>query len=655
MRKSSKGSWGFNTKTIDKGVRPQDDFYRYANGAWLKKTSVPPDESRWGSFLTLRYNTEHQLKALVEGLKGRRTHGSDIQLVADAFASAIDVKRRNKLGIEPITPLRRDIYAIETLEDMLKLVSNFHARGLPSLWGAFVDQDSKQSTRYILHLWQGGLSLPDRDYYLLDKPEQERVRKEFLKHIERILKLAKFNPRQIAHTQNVVMRIETALAKASMKKEDIREPEKIYHKMSAGKLTKIAPAIPWQYYFKVTGVKQKECIVAQPQFFKALSKMLTRLPLEDWKTYMEWHVINGAASALSEPFIKANFEFYGKALTGQKKLKAPWRRALGSTTGMVGESLGKLYVKAHFPESSKKKMDALVRDLFAVYEERIKGLDWMGPATKKKAIAKLHTMRRKIGYPTKWKGYKGLEIRANDFFGNLLRSSEFEHKREMKKLHGPLDRSEWFMYPQTVNAYFASNLNEIVFPAAILQWPFFDPNADMAVNYAGIGSVIGHEITHGFDDKGSKFDKDGNLKNWWSAADRRRFEKKANVLVRQANGQEVESGVFINGELTLGENIADLGGLVIAYLAYQKYLATHGRKTIAGLSPEERFFLGFAQIEREVARPEFKKLAALTDPHAEASWRINCPVSNFEPFYRIFALKKGDTLYRDKKDRAEIW
>lgn len=654
---SKKRYWGFDTREIDYSVRPQDDFYRYANGKWLTRTKVPPEESRWGSFLTLRYATEHQLKALVEGLLKKKSHpkGSDAQLVADAFRAASDLTRRNALGIEPIAPLRRKIYGIESLDDMLALVSEFHSKGLPSLWGAFVDQDSKDSTKYRLHLWQGGLSLPDRDYYLEDKPEQKRVREAYAAHLDRVLKLAKFNPAQRARTKEVVMRLETALAKASMKKEDIREPEKIYHKLSVPQLKSLVPAIPWAAYFETTGATASHYIVGQPEFFKALGRMLKSVPIEDWKTYMEWHLINGAASALSEPFIKANFEFYGKTLTGQKKMKQPWRRALASTSGVAGESLGKLYVKAHFPESSKRAMDALVSDLFEVYRDRIKGLDWMSAATKKKALKKLGTMQRKIGYPTKWKGYKGLKVDPKDFFGNLLRSSEYEHRREMKKLKGPIDRTEWFMYPQTVNAYFAPNLNEIVFPAAILQWPFFDPKADMAVNYAGIGSVIGHEITHGFDDKGSKFDDKGNLKNWWTAEDRKRFEKKAQVLVRQTNAQEVEPGVHINGELTLGENIADLGGLVISYLAYQKYLEKNGREEIEGLSPEERFFLGFAQMEREVSRPEFKKLAALTDPHAEASWRINCPVSNFEPFYAIFNAKKGDKLYREKSDRAEIW
>ena len=655
--KGKKQYWGFDTKTIDRSVRAQDDFYAYANGGWLKKTKIPPSESRWGSFTILRYKTEEQLRQLLRGLARTHRHkrGSEEQLVSDAYLSAANLRRRNALGLKPLEPLLERVRTVSSLEDLLAVVTGFHARGISSLWGTLVDQDSKDSSRYALHLWQGGLSLPERDYYLLNKPEQRRVRAAFVLHIERLLRLAKYSAQEIKRAQRVVMKVETLLAHVSISKEDVREPEKTYNKMSVTRLARTAPAVPWELYFEVTGVKVKSVIVGQPKFFAALSRMLTTVPLEEWKTYMEWHLINGSSSTLSEPFIKAGFEFYGRTLTGTQQMRSPWRRALGATNGLVGEALGMLYIKKFFPKKSKQVMDALVSDLFLVYAERIKGLDWMSPATKNKALLKLRSMSRKIGYPTQWKGYKGLDIDPGDFFGNVLRSSEYEHKREMKKLRGPVDRTEWFMYPQTVNAYFSPTLNEIVFPAAILQWPFFDPAADMAVNYAGIGSVIGHEITHGFDDKGSKFNEKGNLKNWWTPRDRARFERKANVLVRQTNKVEVEPGVFINGELTLGENIADLGGLIIAYEAYQKYLRAHGRKSIEGLSPEQRFFLGFAQMEREQTRPEYKKLAALTDPHSHASWRINCPVSNFAPFYDAFGLTPKDTLYRSPSSRANIW
>jgi len=638
--------WGFDIKNIDKKVRPQDDFYRYANGEWLRKTKIPPEESRWGSFIVLRYRTEQQLKKIVATTKH--------PLVRGVYRSALDMKTRNKLDVGPLAPLRLLVRDIKTKEDLLKVIARLHVLGVSAGWGAMVDQDSKDSSKYLLHLWQGGLGMPDRDYYLLDKPEQKRVRTAYIEHIKKLSRLAGATKNETEKIQRTVLCIETALAKASMKKEDTRDSEKVYHKLSVAQLQKLCPAVDWSLYFHYTQVaKPYELIIGQPDFFKAVSAMIQTVPLEEWKTYLEWHVLSDLSSLLSNRFIKENFK-YASALTGQKKLRAPWRRALGATNA-VGEALGELYIKKYFPASSKRTVDALVSDLFDVYETRIKKLNWMTVATKRKAVIKLRAMKRKIGYPAKWEDYKGLVIKADDYFGNMLRAGEWHHRKQMRKLRKPIDRGEWFMYPQTVNAYHHSNLNEIVFPAAILQWPFFEAKADAAVNYAGIGSVIGHEITHGFDDQGSKFDAKGNMKSWWTSADKKRFMQKSKSFVSQASTFEVEPGVHLNGELTLGENMADMGGLIIGYEAYQKYLTKHGRKEIDGLTPEQRFFLGYAQMEREVARPEFKKLAALTDPHAESSWRTNGPLSNFEPFYKAFGVKKSDKLYRTPSSRAEIW
>ncbi len=642
----TKKYWGFDTKDIDRSVRPQDDFYHYTNGSWLKRTKIPPEESRWGSFTALRYRTEQQLKKIVTGTKH--------PLVSGIYCSAIDMKTRNKLDMGPMAPLRMLVRDIKTKEDLLGVIARLHVLGVSGCWGSVVDQDAKDSSKYLLHLWQGGLGMPERDYYLLDAPEQKRVRAAYIEYIGRLLKLAAFDPSRITGAQKTVMKIETALAEASMRQEDTRDSEKVYHKLSVAQLQKLSPQVDWAAYFARTHARGiKTLIVGQPNFFKTVSTMLETIPLEDWKTYLEWHVISGTSSLLSSRFIKENFK-YTSVLTGQKKMRAPWRRALGSTSA-VGEALGALYVKRHFPAASKRTMDALVSDLFDVYESHIKNLDWMSLPTKRKAVIKLRAMARKIGYPSKWERYKGLAIDSGDYFGNMLRAAQWHHRKQMSKLRKPIDRAEWFMYPQTVNAYHHSNLNEIVFPAAILQWPFFDPRADMAINYAGIGSVIGHEITHGFDDQGSKFDAKGNMKSWWTAADRKRFMQKSKLFVSQANKIEVEPGVHINGQLTLGENMADMGGLVIAYEAYQRHLKKAGRKTIAGLSPEERFFFGYAQMEREVARPEFKKLAALTDPHAESFWRVNGPLSNFDPFYQAFGVKKGDKLYREPSSRAKVW
>ncbi len=648
MNAKDKEYWGFDTKTMDTSVRPQDDFYRYANGSWLKSAKIPPEESRWGSFFTLRVNTEHQLRKLVESTKQAQ--------IKNMYASAMDMSARNKLGAKPVAHLRRDLAKVSTIKELQQMLIKFSRLGLAGIWGEMIEQDFKNTDKYALFLWQGGLNMPDRDYYLLDKPEQVRVREAYKKHVQNIARLGGATTKEAARIVDIVMKIESRFAKHSMKKEDMRDPNKIYHKYTLSNLQKLSPAIEWPKFLAGIGApKLKDVLVGQPEFFKEVSVMLKEIPMEEWKIWLDYDLLNSAAGALSEPFIKESFAFYSQTLAGTKKMKPLWRRALSATTGTLGELVGRAYVAEHFPPQAKRAMDTLVSDLFLVYEKRIKDLDWMSAATKKKAIKKLRTMTRKIAYPTKWKTYTGLTIKKGDYFGNVLRAAEFEHKRELKKLGRPIDRHEWLMTPQTVNAYFNPPMNEIVFPAAILQWPFFDPKADAAINYAGIGSVIGHEMTHGFDDEGSKFDHKGNLKNWWSKKDRERFEAKSKLIVAQANAHEVEPGVHMNGQLTLGENIADLGGLVIAWDAYQSYLKKHGHQNIAGLSPEQRFFLGYAQMEREISRPEVKKLAALTDPHGEASFRVNNPLGNFAPFHEIFRTKKGDNLYRDQKQRAEIW
>lgn len=645
---TAKKHWGFDTKTIDKSVRPQDDFYRYANGSWLKSAKIPPEESRWGSFITLRVDTERQLKKLVETTRE--------QQIRDMYTSAMDMETRNKLGVKPIEALRREIADIKDHKGLQKVLIELDRMGLAGFWGEMVEQDLKDTTKYCLFLWQGGLNMPDRDYYLVDKPEQVRVRRAYIAHIKRLTKLGGASAKEADHIADTVMKIETRFARASMSKEDMRDPHKIYHKYTLPKLQKLSPAVAWEPFLKGLGVKKLPYVlVGQPEFFKEVSVMLKEVPLEQWKIFLDYDLLNSAAGMLGEPFVKETFKFYSQTLAGTKKMKPLWRRALGVVGATLGELLGKAYVDAYFPPQSKRAMDELVTDLFAVYEERIKALPWMTAPTKKKAVQKLRAMERKIAHPKKWKSYKGLVIKKKDYVGNLLRATELEHRRELKKLGRPIDRHEWLMTPQTVNAYFNPPMNEIVFPAAILQWPFFDAAADAALNYAGIGSVIGHEMTHGFDDEGSKFDYQGNLKDWWSAKDRAEFEARAALIERQADAHEVEKGVHMNGKLTLGENIADLGGLVIAWDAYQRYLHKHGRKDIDGLSPEERFFLAYAQMEREVRRPESAKLAALTDPHAEAPFRINNPLKNFAPFHEAFATKKGDKLYLEPAKRAEIW
>lgn len=654
----AKKNWGFDVRDMDKTVRPQDNFYHYSGGGWLKKNPIPPHESRWGSFLILRYDTEKKLRAIVSELQKTRNlkHGTPEQMVRDLYLSGLNLKRRSALGLSPLTSWLDRINAIGNVGSLVATIAELEKIGGGGPWSVGVDQDMKNSEKYILYLGQSGLGMPDRDYYLKNDAESLRVRNAYLKHLEAITKLMGKSPAEAKRDCETIIRLETALAKISMTKEDMRDVDKTYFKMSIRALMRKTPEIDWIDYFRIVGApKMKEIVVMQPKFLAAMSKLLADEPLEDWKTYLTWHLVGGSASYLTPAFEKQNFAFYGTTLSGVKVMKPLWRRALSATNGALGEPLGRIYVKKYFSPEAKKKVNGVVDDLFRAYEARIKNLDWMSAATKKKALTKLHQVNRKLGYPDKWKSYKGLIIKPDEYLGNAIRASLYEHARVMHRLAKPVDRKEWFMYPQTVNAYCSFGMNDIVFPAAILQPPFFSVKADDALNYGAIGSVIGHEITHAFDDQGSKFDGKGNRKTWWTKQDRARFMKKAQVLVTQFNEYRVADGVKVNGQLTLGENIADLGGASIAYDAYQLRLKKTGRKNIDGFTPEQRFFLGFALFDLENKRPEIEKTQALTDPHSPSLFRINGPVSNLPEFYEAFAVKKGDALYRSSSSRAKIW
>lgn len=656
--KNEKKGWGFDTRDIDAEIRPQDDFYTYANGTWLRNNPIPETESRWGSFTMLRFDTEKRLKSILAELEDTRRlpAGSPEQMIRDFYRSGMDMKKRTERGLAPLKEYRARIQAISSKEDLLAVVASLHELGIGVLWGPGVDQDMKDSESYILYIGQDGLGMPDREYYLNDDAESKRVRDAYVVHLKAMLKLMGRKPAEAEEQTVSIMGIETALARASMKKEDSRDPEKVYHKFTPTKLRKLAPRIDWTRYLKLIGAKDiRSLIVMQPAFLEESERLIETVPLDAWKTYLDFHLVNEFASYLPLPFVRQIFSFYGTTLSGTKKMKPLWRQALSTVNGHVGELFGRIYVKKHFSPEAKKAALRMVKDLLTAYEARIKQLDWMTPATKKKAVAKLHAMTLKLGYPDKWKSYKGLVIKADDYAGNVIRTSEFEHRRAMRRLTQKVDRKEWFMYPQTVNAYYCATLNDIVFPAAILQPPFFDIQADAGINYGSMGMVIGHEITHGFDDEGSKFDGTGNLKSWWSAEDRKRFEKKTDSVEKQFSEYTVDDGVPVNGKLTLGENIADLGGLSIALDAYKLELARSGRCDIDGFTPEQRFFLGYTLFERENARPEFTKTQVLTDPHAPPIFRINGAVANLPEFYDAFGVKKGDKLYRDPSKRAKVW
>ncbi len=653
-----KKGWGFDARDIDATTRPQDDFYQYANGGWLKRNPVPPHESHWGSFLILRYDTEKKLQELtaeLASMKKPRT-GSPEQMVGDFYRSGLDMRHRNSLGFTPLRTWLDRIGRIHDIPSLVSTIAHLEKIGGGGPWGVAVDQDMKNSNKYIIYIHQSGLGMPDRDYYLKKDSESLRVRTAYEKHIEAIFELTGVTKSEAKKHRNTVMRIETDLAKVSMPKEELRDVDKVYHKMRTSALVRLTPHINWHSYIKIIGAGEvHEVVIMQPEFLKAINAMLMNKPIADWKTYLIWQLVNGAAGSLSEKFEKQSFSFYGMTLSGTRKMKPVWRRVLRVVNGNLGEALGKLYVRMHFSHEAKRKIATIVDDLFEAYETRIKNLDWMDNSTKGKALKKLHQMTRKLGYPDKWRSYRGLVIKPDDYFGNIVRASAFEHKFTMRRLKKPVDRAEWLLTPQTVNAYCSFGLNDVVFPAAILQPPFFSIDVDDAVNYGSIGTVIGHEITHGFDDQGCKFDGKGNRTTWWTKQDHARFIKKAMALVKEFNAYKIGEGLKVNGQLTLGENIADLGGASIAYDAYKLRLTKTGRKDIGGFTPEQRFFLGFALFDRENSRPEAEKTQVLTDPHSPGRYRINGPASNLPEFYEAFNVKNGDKLYREPKARAKIW
>lgn len=645
-------------RDMDTSVRPQDDFFHYVNGGWMKRNPIPASESRWGSFVKLRYTVDRQIYTLFKELEKQKRvpKGSPQQMIRDFYRSGMDMRRRNAKDLAPLNSYRSMIRSVRTTEDLQRLMVEFSRMGVDFPWGTYVDQDDKDSTKYVLRFTQDGLGLPDRDYYLKDDAESVRVRTAYRTHVERLYRMIGRTQKEAAAQAEAQLALETKLAKASMTKVERRDPEKTYHKMTLRELRDVAPHVDWEAFCSGIGATHiRTVIVSQPKFMKVSARLLAEIDTETWKNYAEWHLVQNFSAALSSRFVRASFSFYGKVLTGAKTLRPLWRRTLGAVNSRLDELVGQVYVTKHFPPEAKKKMEALVADLFTAYEARIKNLAWMSPATKKKALQKLRALNRKIGYPDKWKSYAGLAIDTHDYAGNIIRAIKHDHARQMRKLGRPIDRTEWFMSPQTVNAYFAPNMNDIVFPAAILQPPFFYVNGDDAYNYGCIGAVIGHEITHGFDDEGSKFDMNGNLKSWWTVEDRRRFTRRAEVLRKQFDTYEVADGVKVNGKLTLGENIADLGGLSIALDAFYLRAAKHAPEKIGGMTRAQRFFIGYAIFERENVRPEFEKMMVLTDPHAPGMFRINGPVSNLTEFYEAFGVKKGDALYREANERAKIW
>jgi putative endopeptidase len=651
---------GIDPDGFDTTVRPQDDLFLHVNGRWLLSTEIPSDKSNYGSFTALDDAARDNIRAIIEE-SVRNPTDDNSHKVGDFYRSFMNEELIAEKGLKPLQAQLDEIDSLSTTEDIVRYFGRVNVVGIGSPFGFGIGTDDKNSARYLAAISQGGTTLPDRDYYLENDEKYAQARTALKAYIVRIHELARL-PHGDAAAENI-LKLETALAKAQWSRTELRDAEKRYNLYEAANLKEISASVPWSAFFESVGAPDlKEVNVMTPSFFVALETILVETPLDTWKQYCRFRLLDAAADYLTPDFVNAHFELHDRTITGVPEQQPRWKRAVDATSGagagdfgVLGESLGQLYVQKHFPAESRRRMDELVANLMKTYEASIHKLAWMTDATREKALDKLHKMTTKIGYPDEWRDYSGLEIRADDLVGNMLRSAQFEHHRQLDRLDKPVDRKEWGMTPQTVNAYYNPSMNEIVFPAAILQPPFFDALADDAANYGGIGAVIGHEISHGFDDEGSKYDGDGNLQNWWTEADREAFEKLTSQLVTQFEGYEPLPGRKLNGKLTLGENIADLSGMAIAYKAYRMSLGGKDGPVIDGHTSAQRFFLSWAQIWRRKYREDELIRRLVIDPHSPSSFRANGPISNLDAFYEAFSVKPGDKLFKPEADRIQIW
>ncbi len=642
---------------MNTAVRPQDDFFEYANGTWLKNTEIPAAESRWGSFNELAEFNQKALKEICDELAAKPgEQGSLSQKVGDFYAAGMDSLAIEKNGLTPVKPYLDRVNNLKNYEALLGEIENEYAEGMNTIFGLGVRQDAKNSVVYATYLSAGGMNLPDRDYYLKDDERFQKIRKAYRQHIFNMFKLAGEGDMQANKYVDIIMRLETAFAKANMDRVERRDPNKTYNKMTLGDLEKLCPRIRWEDFFKKTKTTNAYYIVGQPNFLKEVQESLGRETLDDWKAYLKWNIIKDAAPYLSNAFVMEDFKM-NQNFSGLKEMQPRWKRVSRMTDGVLGEALGKVYVDRYFKPEAKSRMLELVGNLLKVYEKRIKSLDWMSETTKQQALQKLSTFVNKIGYPDKWIDYTPLSIdRSKSYLDNLMAARRFRNDLNVSYLGKPIDRTRWGMTPPTVNAYYNPTMNEIVFPAGILRFPFFDNDADDAVNYGGIGAVIGHEVSHGFDDQGSKFDHEGNLKNWWTEDDIKKFQGKTNMIVDQYNNYKVLDTLSVNGKLTLGENIADFGGLSVAYEAFKTYSPQPKSATkIDGFTADQRFFLSWAQVWRSKIRPEAQANQIQTDPHSPGKFRCNGPLSNMIEFYDVFGVKPGDKMWRPETERVKIW
>lgn len=648
---------GFNLADLDTTVDPCDDFYQYVAGGWMKNNPIPGTESRWGNFNILVEENNAKVRGLLDSVStaGNLKKGEYDQLVGDFYTSAMDSAAVEAKGIEPLRPYFALIDGFTTNEDYILSMADLKLRGIRGPWSSGVTIDDKNSNAYIFEISQSGLGLPDRDYYLKEDSSSQYIQGEYRKHIAQILALSGVEDAEVKASG--VYALEKSIAEIQMSRVDRRVPENVYNKMSREQIVSLAPALSLDTYFKGLNVSFDSAIVAQPEYMKAIAGVINQASVETVKAYAKWHLVHGATEFLPHSFVQTDFDFYGKILSGSKEMKPRWRRSLSTINSGLGEQLGHLFVDRYFPESSKAALEKMVEDLRSAYAVRISQLDWMSDSTKEKALEKLKAFNYKIGYPNKWKDYSDLNITADDLFQNGVNLSAYGVKENLEKLDKPVDRDEWFMPAHIVNAYYSPSYNEVVFPAGILQPPFFDANGDDAINYGAIGGVIGHEFTHGFDDRGRKYNAFGNLANWWNKLDMQRFEKRTDRMVSQYGEYQPLKEVFVNGRLTLGENIADLGGLTLAYHAYQMSHVDGGDEPaiIEGYTWKQRIFMGWGQVWSTNQTDEHLGNQVLTDSHSPASYRVNGPMSNMPEFKDAWGCEEGDAMVRPDSVKVTIW
>ncbi|MFV9483321.1 M13 family metallopeptidase [Christiangramia sp. ASW11-125] len=654
---------GINLAYMDTSTTAKEDFFRYVNGRWLDSTEIPGDRTRWGSFDELRQRTDEDALGLLEKMAASDSldASTDQAKAVYLYKSIMDTVARNEQGIEPVQPYLAKIDSIQNKEDLQNFLVEMSEYGSAGFFSFGVGADSKNSDMNAAYLNPSGLGLPERDYYLQNDSDSKETRTKYKAYVADMLQYLEYSEEESKNAAETILKFETRLAEPKLDKVERRDARNTYNPMSVAELQKMTPAMNWKVYFDGIGAKDLDTIiVSQPKYMKALQQIIAENSVEDWKTYLKWDLFNGAASALTTDLETEKWEFYSKTLQGAKEQRPRNERALSSINGTLGEALGKLYVEEHFPAEAKKKAQEMVDNILKAYENRINNLSWMSEDTKKKALEKLSTFNVKIGYPDEWKDYGDLEITSPEeggsYFQNMLNFQKWRVAENMADLGQPVDKGEWFMSPQTVNAYYNPRYNEIVFPAAILQPPFYDYKADAAVNYGGIGAVIGHEISHGFDDSGARFDAEGNLNNWWTEKDLEEFETLGNDLAEQYSAIEVLDSVYINGKFTLGENIGDLGGVNAAYDGLQIHLENNENPgKIDGFTPEQRFFLSWATVWRTKMRDEAMRNRIKTDSHSPGMYRAYVPLQNIDAWYDAFTIEEGDKMYVKPEDRVRIW